>query len=112
MSFRDLCRSVSLVCLVLLPTWLAAQDTRAKVQGLVTDESSAVIAGASVSLRNENTGVTAQQSTNTSGQYLFDFVLPGTYTVTVELQGFKQFVQRNVLVQARGDVTVNALLQV
>jgi hypothetical protein len=59
-------------------------------------------AGAVVSLRNENTGVRAQQVTNASGQYLFDFVLPGTYTVTVELQGFKQFVQRNVLVQARG----------
>jgi hypothetical protein len=112
MSFRDLCRSLSLACLVLLPTGLNAQDTRAKVQGLVTDESSAVIAGASVSLRNENTGVQAQQTTNTSGQYLFDFVLPGTYSVTVELQGFKQFVQRNILVQARGDVTVNALMQV
>ena len=46
------------------------------------------------------------------GQYLFDFVLPGNYTVTVELTGFKQFVQQNVLVQARGDVTVNAVLEV
>jgi hypothetical protein len=88
-----------------------AQDTRAKVQGLITDSSSAVIAGASVTLLNEGTGVKAQQQTTPIGQYFFDFVLPGTYTVTVELEGFKQFVQRNVLVQARGDVTVNATLQ-
>ncbi|MBI3696850.1 MAG: carboxypeptidase regulatory-like domain-containing protein, partial [Acidobacteria bacterium] len=54
----------------------------------------------------------AQQQSNLAGQYLFDFVLPGNYTVTVEMAGFKQFVQRNVLVQARGDVTVNATLDV
>jgi hypothetical protein len=88
------------------------QDTRAKVQGIVTDPTSAVIAGAAVTLRNDNTGVQTQQVTTQSGQYLFDYVLPGNYTVTVELSGFKQFVQRNVLVQARGDVTVNAMLEV
>jgi hypothetical protein len=89
-----------------------AQDTRAKVQGLVTDSSNAVVAGAMVTLRNDNTGVQAQTQTSPAGQYLFDFVLPGNYTVNVEMAGFKQFVQRNVLVQARGDVTVNAVLDV
>ena len=99
-----------ILCLAVLFAAIApAQDTRARVQGLVTDPSSAVIAGATVTLRNENTGVQAQQQTNLAGQYLLDFVLPGNYTVTVELAGFKQFVQRNVLVQARGDVTVNAM---
>ena len=99
------------VCLALLSAVSApAQDTRAKVQGLVTDSTAAVIGGANVTLRNENTGVQAQQQTNQNGQYLFDFVLPGNYTVNVETTGFKQFVQRNVLVQARGDVTVNAKL--
>jgi hypothetical protein len=112
MSFRDLCRILAPACFALLAVPAFAQDTRAKVQGLVTDESSAVVAGAVVVLRNENTGVQVQQQSSAAGQYFFDFVLPGTYTVTVELQGFKQFVQRNILVQARGDVTVNAVLQV
>src|SRR3989441_2023830 len=89
-----------------------AQDTRAKVQGLVTDSSNAVVAGATVTLRNEDTAVQAQQQTSQTGQYLFDFVLPGHYTVTVEMSGFKQYIQRNILVQARGDVTVNALLDI
>jgi len=96
----------------LLTTMLVGQDTRAKVQGLVTDSSNAVIAGATVTLRNDDTAVQAQQQTSQVGVYLFDFVLPGNYTVTVEMSGFKQYVQRNVLVQARGDVTVNALLDV
>ena len=78
------------------------QDTRAKVQGIVSDSSSAIVAGAAVTLRNDDTGIQAQQQTSQTGQYLFDFVLPGHYTVTVEMSGFKQYVQRNILVQARG----------
>ena len=70
-----------------------AQDTRGKVQGMVSDPSNAVVAGATVTLRNDNTGVQAQKATDEYGKYLFDYVLPGDYTVTVELSGFKQFVR-------------------
>ncbi|MEZ5357067.1 MAG: carboxypeptidase-like regulatory domain-containing protein [Bryobacteraceae bacterium] len=89
-----------------------AQDTRGKVQGLVNDSTGAVVAGSAVTLTNDNTAVSATQQTNQVGQYLFDFVIPGNYTVTVEMQGFRKYVQRNVLVQARGDVTVNATLEI
>lgn len=88
-----------------------AQDVRARVQGIVTDASNAVVSGATVTLTNEQTNVSATKQTNEVGQYLFDFVLPGTYTVTVDMPGFRRFVQRNVLVQSRGDVTVNARLE-
>ena len=97
-------------CLVLISAIAQAQDSRGKLQGLVTDASNAVVSGATVTLRNDNTGVQAQQTTSQTGQYVFDFVQAGTYTVTAELTGFKQFQQRNVLVQARGDVTVDAML--
>src|SRR5262245_56080675 len=97
---RSIC-AAALACFFSLTTTLTAQDTRGRVQGLVRDASGAVIVGASVTLRNENTNVQAQQQTNQSGQYVFDFVIPGDYTVTIELTGFKQFLQRNVLVQAR-----------
>ncbi|MBM3796064.1 MAG: carboxypeptidase regulatory-like domain-containing protein [Acidobacteria bacterium] len=107
---KPLLVAAAVVSLVALPA--LAQDTRGKVQGVVTDGSAAVVAGASATLSNDNTGTTAQQMTSQTGQYLFDFVLPGTYTVTVELQGFKKFVQKNILVQARADVTVNAALEV
>ena len=97
------------VAFLLLP--IQAQDSRAKVQGTITDASNAVIAGASVQLLNENTGIQVAATTNGSGQYLFDFVIPGTYSVTVELQGFRKYLQKAILVQARGDVTVNAALE-
>jgi len=88
-----------------------AQDVRARVQGLVSDSSQAVVAGATVTLTNEATSVSATKQTNEVGQYLFDLVLAGNYTVTVDMQGFRKFVQKNVLVQSRGDVTVNAKLE-
>ena len=51
-----------------------------------------------------------RQSSDT-GLYLFDLVDPGAYTVTVEAAGFNKFIQENITVQMRGDVTVNATLK-
>ncbi|MBL8210249.1 MAG: TonB-dependent receptor [Bryobacterales bacterium] len=76
------------------------------------DSSQAVVAGATVTLTNVESGVSNTQKSNDVGSYLFDFILPGTYSVSVELQGFRKFQQNNILVQARGDVTVNATLEV
>jgi hypothetical protein len=103
---------VSALAVYVLAGLLPAQDTRGRVQGIVTDPSQAVVSGAVVTLSNDNTGVQTNQATNQVGQYIFDFVLPGRYTVSVQLSGFRTFTQRNVLVQSRGDVTVNAQLEV
>lgn len=89
-----------------------SQDYRARVQGRVTDASRGVIVGGIVTLLNVSQGVQAARRTNEQGAYVFDFVDPGTYTLTVEAPGFRTFVQQNILVQTRGDVTVDAELQV
>jgi len=98
---------LSLAASVVLATLFAgvstAQELRARIQGIVTDSSEAVVAGARVTLRNVNTGVDTVRQTNPAGQYLFEYVSPGLYTLTVEL---------HILVETRGDVMVNAVLQV
>ena len=88
---------------------LTAQEYRGRVQGAVTDTTQAAIAGATVTLANIQTGVTNTRQTNEQGRYLFDLVMPGTYTVTVQYQGFQKYVQEQVFLQARSDVTVDAL---
>ena len=88
-----------------------AQDLRGKIGGTVADASGAVIPGANVTLSNDNTNVTSSAQTSAAGQYLFDFVLPGTYTITVESDGFRTFQQQNILVQTRADITVDAALE-
>ena len=95
---------------LLSSTVAIAQDYRARVEGLVTDQSKSVIAGAVVTLLNVNTGVRTVRQTSPTGLYLFDLVDPGTYSVTVEVPGFGKFLQANFPVQTRGDITVNAML--
>ncbi len=106
---------ISLVLLLLLPLlcWtVAGQEFRGKIQGLVTDSSQAVIPGATVTLLNIHTNVQTVKVTNDAGLYRFDFVDPGSYTVTVEMSGFSKYVQENITVQAQADITVNVALKV
>lgn len=78
----------------------------------MVDSSNAAVPGARVTLRNVSTGAVSISQTNSAGQYLFNYILPGNYTATVEQAGFREFVQENVTVLAAGDVTVNAHLEV
>ncbi len=96
-----------LMCL----TCLIAQDYRARVQGIVTDSTDAVIPGAKVTLTNNGTGIVTVREAGPNGSFLFDNVEPGTYTVTAELEGFAKQVQENLLVQTRADVTANFSLK-
>ena len=89
-----------------------AQDLRGRVQGIVSDTSGAVIPAASVTLRNVSTNVAVERQTNEGGRYLFDFVLPGSYEIRIEVEGFRTFLQQNILVQTRADVTVNAAMEI
>lgn len=103
-------------CLIVLAGIVAtiaqAQELRGSVRGTVTDSSGGVVPGARVILRNTGTAVETQQATNAAGQYVFDFVSPGTYVLSVAIEGFRSFIQENILVQTRADVTVDPRLEV
>src|SRR3954470_23886781 len=91
---------------------LHAQEYRGRVQGVIADPTNAVIAGANVQLTNIDKGISTSRTSDSAGRYLFDLVEPGRYKVTVDRPGFTRFVQENLLVQNRGDVTVNAQLRI
>jgi len=101
-----------LACAGLLAGVLTAQDYRGRVQGVITDPSDAAVAGATVTLLNTNTKTVTTRTTNEAGRYLFDYVEPGTYSLTAESGGFSKFVQENIQVLVRSDITVNASLKV
>jgi hypothetical protein len=104
--------SLVIASLLLLASPVFGQDYRSRIQGSVTDPSDAAIVGAQVTLMNTKTGVSTVQGTNVAGHYLFDLVEPGTYTITVESPGFSRFVQEQLSVSSRADVTVDAQMQV
>jgi hypothetical protein len=103
--------SLLLFGLALLAQFTFAQDYRGRIQGTVMDTSRAAVPGATVTLTNVNTGVPATRQTNEAGHYLFDLVEPGAYTITVEFTGFTRFVQENINLLQRGDVSVDAILR-
>src|SRR5262245_65280878 len=90
-----------------LATPASAQDYRGRIQGTITDTSGGVLPGVTITLKNNATGVAATYVTNAEGRYIFDFVDPGTYTVTGELQGFQTAEQKNVRVQQRNALTID-----
>jgi hypothetical protein len=68
---------------------LVAQTITATVRGTVTDPAGAVVAGASVTARNVDTGVKTSTVTNQDGAYNIQFLPIGTYTVSATGAGFE-----------------------
>ena len=66
-----------------------AQTSTGEVNGTVTDNSGGALSGATVKLTNQGTNVTKENQTNANGYFVFINVLPGSYVLTVEKQGFK-----------------------
>ena len=73
---------------LLLAAPAAAQDTGV-VAGTVVDSTAQIVPGATVTLANENTGDVRTVVSNERGEFAFRAVPPGSYTVKVELAGFR-----------------------
>src|SRR5580704_4702181 len=68
------------------------------LSGRITDQSGALVRGASVVVRNLATGVNQSASSNHAGLYQFPALMPGTYATTAGLKGFRDV---QVLAQVR-----------
>jgi carboxypeptidase family protein len=89
-----------------------SQSTSGRILGRVADPTGAVLAGVKVTLTNQATGVSRSGQTNTSGDYNFVEVQPGTYSITFEMSGFKRNIQKDVIVDVNQVVTLNSTLQI
>jgi hypothetical protein len=96
---------------LLIATCALAQDYRGRVQGVVTDPTNSVIAGATITLTNSQTRVSTARTTDVHGHYLFDFVEPGIYSVAAASAGFGNYQRENLQVLVRSDLTVNMTLK-
>ena len=104
---------VAFVACLLLASGSAAmaQEARGTLQGRVSDASGAVVPGATVEVTNVNTGVTTPTTSNEEGNYRMPFLNPGTYRVTVTLDGFSKFVSQNIELHVAEVLNVDATLQ-
>jgi hypothetical protein len=88
-----------------------AQFDTASVIGTVKDNTGAVVPGATVTLTNIDTGITASKVTDGDGNYEFATVRVGRYRVTAELQGFSVALADNVQVTVGARQRVDLQLQ-
>lgn len=88
-----------------------AQVTTGKVRGLVLDQTGAVVPGAKVSLQNKSTNATATATTSGKGEYQFNDLLPGEYTITVEAPSFRTVTLNEVRVELNQTTDLSTQLQ-
>src|ERR1700722_654737 len=99
------------VCLLLLcAAGVRAQGT-ADILGTVTDPSGGILPGATVTLTNTGTNISQTTQTSSGGEYIFNLVQVGAYTVKVEAKGFKTLTEP-VTVASGDRARVDAAMQV
>ena len=97
----------TLVAAVMLALTPAYAQNFGEFAGSVTDPSGAVIAGATVTITNDATGVSRTAETNEAGNYTVPFLNPGTYTITAESEGFRTARTAGLVLQVGATVRNN-----
>src|SRR4051812_11246897 len=100
---------LALLLFVSATSRLAAQEANATVSGAVADEQGQILPGATVSLINESTKTARSAVSDARGDFRFTTLLPGSYTIKVELQGFKTFEKRSTVVSAASTLSVGTV---
>jgi hypothetical protein len=98
-------------CLTLMLSSTYAQTGTSTVRGTVSEQTGAVIHGATVTLRDAEKKFTRSQTTNDDGGYAFKELPPDTYIIQVETPGFKKSVVTGVKLGANLSVEVNIALE-
>jgi Carboxypeptidase regulatory-like domain len=89
-----------------------AQVNTGRVLGLITDHGGAVVPGVAVTATADGTGVVTRGTTTDSGEYLLNFLVPGTYSIQAEKAGFNNAKTLQVTVHAGDTARVDFTLQV
>src|SRR5690606_33954786 len=103
---------IGIVVLSVSTVPLYAQYTTASLGGTVTDETGAVLPGAQVTVSNVDTAFTENTLTDDRGNYLFPRLPVGQYQLTVEMPGFRSYVQSGITLAVNQAATQNVTLQV
>src|SRR5262249_56456227 len=82
------------------------------IAGRVVDNSGAAVANANVTVTNAATNVSSSTTTNGDGDYTALYLIPGSYTVTVEAAGFKKAIRQNIEIRVGDKLQVNLQMEV
>jgi Carboxypeptidase regulatory-like domain len=109
-SHRFSCAVLALAMIVAgAATRADAQGLTAQLSGVVTDTGGGVMPGATVTIKNVGTNLVKETVTGTDGAFVFPDLLAGTFDLTVNVQGFKSYEQKGIVVGATDRVALRAI---
>jgi hypothetical protein len=100
------------VCALTAATLAWGQEGRATIGGRVTDPQGAVIPAADVVVVSDQTGVKQLTKTNEQGNWVVRFLIPGPYSFTVTVLGFKQAERHGITLQTADNKQVDTQLEI
>src|SRR6266516_894427 len=89
-----------------------AQEFRGSISGRIADPQQAVVPKAKVLAVENETGAKFQTVSSADGSYVLPFLPPGPYTVSVEMPGFKRYINKNVRVTTNEREQLDVILEV
>jgi hypothetical protein len=101
-----------LAVLLLVATAAMAQETRGSIEGIVKDNTGAVLPGATVEARSPALVGVETSTSDAAGIYRFPALPPGTYEITAILTGFQTIKNENVQLQLGQILRINFAMQV
>jgi outer membrane receptor protein involved in Fe transport len=104
------CVSVSLLCVC--STLRAQSLTDGAIGGVVSDQTKAVVPGATITARNVATNATGEAVSDETGHFSVIHLQPGVYSVAVMLSGFGSYQQDNVTVEVGRTTSLDVSLGV
>jgi hypothetical protein len=103
---------VGIAFVALLAANLPAQSIYGTLTGIVSDPAQAVVAGANLKLRDQQSGSQRETVTNSEGYYTFVSVPPGAYQLTVMASGFETHKQTGIAIGGGDKLNVNVGLKI
>src|SRR3954452_18765771 len=104
--------AVILTVLCINSSLSAQRADRAIISGVVTDSTGSAVAGATVKVKDEKTGVETSLTTNASGSYTTPPLVLGSYSVAVDHSGFKKAESKGILLTGAQTVRHDVVLAV
>ena len=105
--------ALAVACVIgVIVTPLSAQTVDTVILGTITDPSGAAIPGAQVTVTSPSTGVSHTVTTGANGAYRVGYLLPGTYTVSAQAQGFSRAVRSNITLELSQQAEVDIPLAI
>src|SRR5262245_4375654 len=101
----------SILLALLIATAAAAQNS-ATIYGTASDAGGAVVPGVVVSITHVETGTSRKTATDAAGGYVFVQLPVGHFTLRAQAQGFKEYVQNDILLQVGENRRVDLALEI